>query len=247
MKNPTILIVEDEALIAMHIKTILEEQDYEVCTCNSVDDAITKVDEQYISLVLIDINLNKDKDGVDLGMYLLEKDSIPYIYTTSYADKVTLDKVNQTRPFGYIVKPFKEVDILSTVSIVLNNCKHKEIDSTRKKDVPDDPIPYRLKQVINYINENLHEKLEIEELAAKTQWKRHHFMKIFMKYLDVSPYQYILIRKIEKAKTLLQESKIPLNEIAYELGFNSYANFSNAFKKNCNMTAEHYRKRFQKK
>ncbi|MGH1385299.1 response regulator transcription factor [Kordia sp.] len=243
MRKPTILVVEDEALIAMHIKTILEQQSYNVCTCNSIEKAIICVETQFISLILIDINLNTKKDGVDLGKYLLEKDSVPYLYITSYTNKTVLDRVNETRPYGYIVKPFKEVDITSTVSIILNNYKHREIDSNRSENATEDHIPYRLREVISYINENIHEKLKIEELASKTTWKRHHFMKLFTKYLHVSPYQYILSRKIEKSKVLLAETNIPINEIAFELGFNSYSNFCNAFKKNSNITAKDYRNR----
>ena len=247
MKSCFVLIVEDEALIAMHIKAILEDEGYCVFLVNNVDDAISCIQKESIALVLIDIHLNKDKDGVSLGKYLLQLDRIPYIYITSYIDKETLDRVKETRPYGYIVKPFKDIDVITSTSIVLNNYKYKEIDILRKKEVPNDFIPYRLKEVIAYINENIEQKLEIDELASKSQWKRHHFMKMFTKYVHVSPYQYILTRKIEKAKILLVDTAIPLNQIAYELGFKSYANFSNAFKKNCNMTAENYRKRFQKK
>jgi response regulator RpfG family c-di-GMP phosphodiesterase len=57
-------------------------------------------------LILI---LNQNKDGVDLGTYLLAKDTIPYIYITSYSNnKVVLDRVNDTRPHGYIVKPLEQ-------------------------------------------------------------------------------------------------------------------------------------------
>lgn len=246
MKSPSVLIVEDEALIAMHIRAILEEEEYAVFTVNNVDEAITCIEKENIALVLIDIHLNKDKDGIILGKYLLQQDTIPYVYVTSFADKETIDRAKETRPYGYIVKPFKDIDVITSTSIVLNNYKHKAIDVCRKEVYFNDFIPFRLKEVICYINENIDKKLEIDELTSKTKWKRHHFMKQFMKYLHVSPYQYILTRKIEKAKTLLVDTAIPLNQIAYELGFNSYANFSNAFKKNCNMTAENYRKRFQK-
>lgn len=246
MNEVRILVVEDEALIAMHIKAILEAQNYEVVTCNSYECAISYIDDLFPSIVLIDINLNKNKGGLDIAKYLLKRDTIPYIYITSYADKDTIDRVNETRPFGYIVKPFKDIDVISTISIILNNYNHKEIDNTRNDTNNNDPIPFRLKEVIMFINENINNKLEIEELAAMTPWKRHHFMKLFSKYLKVSPYQYILSRKIEKSKIMLSETTIPINEIAFELGFNSYSNFCNAFKKNCQITAENFRKKNQK-
>ena len=246
MESLKILVVEDEALIAMHIKCILEENDYEVTTCISYEEAIKIIDSWIPSLVLVDINLNKAKDGVDIGKYLLHNDTIPYIYITSYSDKETLDRVNETRPYGYLVKPFKGIDVITAISVVLNNYKHRAIDSSRTESIDEVAIPYKLRQVIDYINENIYKQIEIDELVAMTQWKRHHFIKLFSKYLNVSPYQYILTRKIDKSKALLEESTIPLNEIAYEVGFNSYSNFYNAFKKNCKITPEQYRKKNQK-
>ena len=245
--KPKILIVEDEALIAMHIKSILEEIDYEITDhVGSVEAAIEAIKKETPNLVLLDINLNKAKDGVDLGHYLLEKGTIPFIYLTSYADKITLDRVNETRPDGYIIKPFKPIDLTTTISIVLNNYKHKNIDSNYGKDELVPVIPSQLKEVINYINENIDKKLEIEELVNLTEWSRHHFIKLFTKYLNIAPYQYILSRKIEKSKSLLIETRMSTNQLAFELGFKSYSNFCNAFKKNNEISPLEYRNKFQK-
>lgn len=105
----TIVVVEDELLIALDIKEILNEQGYEVIiNVTSVEKAIAIIEEHDPILVLIDINLKQDKDGIELGQYLLIKDKIPYIYLTSYHDKLTLDRVKDTRPHGYIVKPLKK-------------------------------------------------------------------------------------------------------------------------------------------
>jgi AraC-like DNA-binding protein len=240
-----ILVVEDEALIAMHIKAILEEADYEVfINVNSVEAAIAHIESDCPNIVLIDINLNRTKDGVELGRYLLEKNCVPYLYITSYVDSSTLDRVKETRPNGYIVKPFKASDLVSNIAIILNNYSYKKIDLHNELDVPVETAPYRLKQVVQYINENIDKKLEIDELVELTEWRRHHFVKLFIKYLAVAPYQYILSRKIEKSKSLLKDTNIPINQIAFELGFKSYSNFCNAFKKHNNEVPLDYRKKY---
>lgn len=244
--KPQILVVEDEALIAMDIKSILEELGHEVVVHNAVDAAIAYLKIANPVLVLIDINLHKDKDGIELGRYLLEKNSIPYLYLTSYSDKMTLDRVKETRPAGYIVKPFKPADLISNVAIVLNNYKHKNIDLVNNQNTLMETIPYRLKQVIQYINDNIEKKLDIEELTHLTEWKRHHFIKLFTEYIAVPPYQYILLRKIEKSETVLIETNIPIHQIAFELGFKSYSNFCNAFKKCNSITPTAYRSKYQK-
>ena len=179
--KPKILVVEDEALIAMHIKAILEEVDYQVfINVNSVEAAIAHIETDCPNIVLIDINLNRNKDGIELGRYLLEKNCIPYIYITSYVDNITLDRVKETRPSGYIVKPFKTSDLVSNIAIILNNHSHKKIDLHKAPETPIETTPYRLKQVVQYINDNIDKKLEIDELAELTGWRRHHFIKLFV-------------------------------------------------------------------
>ncbi len=230
--KPKILVVEDEVLIAMQIKSILEEMGYDVfINVYSVESAIQHIEADSYNLVLVDINLNKAKDGIDLGRYLLEKNTIPFIYITSYSNKMTLDRVNETRPYGYIVKPFKPSDLVASVSVVLNNYKHREIDPLRIENKTPDEVPFKMRIIINYINDNLNRRIEVEELITISKWKKRQFSRQFINFLHVSPYQYILNRKVEKAKSLIEETITPINEIAFDLGFKSYSNFCNAYKK----------------
>ena len=210
--RPKILVVEDEIIIAMQIKSILEDEGYEVIiNIYTVDAAIQQIEQQNLSLILVDINLNKSRDGVDLGHYLREKSEIPFIYITSYSNKSTLDRVNGTRPDGYIVKPFKPCDIISNIYIVLNKYKHKKIDDViESSNEKFDHVPYKLKIIVKYINENIYDKIEVQDLVALTNWKERHFSRLFLEYLQVTPYQYILTRKIERAATQIEEIKLPI-------------------------------------
>lgn len=244
MIRPKILIVEDELLIAKDISIILEGEGYEtVIGITTVNEAIEIVNQENFVLVLIDINLRSNSDGVDLGNFLLKKDTIPFIYITSHSDNVTLDRVKDTRPHGIIIKPFKAIDIKSTVSIVLSNFKHKHIDVFRNDEEHKiDVVPFILKNVIQYINDHITEKIEIQQLTEMTKWSHHHFIRIFTKYINQTPYQYILKKKIEKARAIICETDISLSSIAIDLGFSSYSNFCNAFKKETGKTPEMYRK-----
>ena len=242
--NRKILVVEDEALIALDIKLILEKEGYEVITnIKTVDTAINCIEEHHPILVLIDINLNQNKDGVDLGNYLLARDTIPYIYISSYSNKVILERVNDTRPHGYIVKPFRAENLITTISVVLNNFKHKNIDTLRAENPTQEAIPSKVRSIVDYINTNIDKKLEVEQLLQATKWTKRHLTRIFMQYLKISPYQYILNRKIEKASSLIKETDMPINEIAFELGFQNYSSFCTAFKKVNDETPENYRKK----
>lgn len=239
----TILIVEDEFLIARNIKNILNAEGYDVITdIESVDDAIIVLESQEINLVLLDINLKKAKDGIDLGHYLLEKATIPFIYITSYSDKITLDRAAETRPNGYIVKPFKTVDLKTTVTLVLSNFGLRKIDESRSFDSTTDDSPFILKKVVDYINENVNKHISMEELAALTRWESQHFQRQFNRYIGKTPLKFITFRKIEKAKALLIETEIPTRQIGFEIGFSSHGNFCKTFKNYTGKTPEEYRK-----
>ncbi len=245
MKNK-ILIVEDELLIAKDISIILENEGYETkMGITTADDAIQELEKNNYNLVLIDINLRNSSSGTKVGNYLLIKDKIPYIYITSYSDNVTLENVKETRPYGIIIKPFKPVDVITSVSIVLNNYKHKNIDVLRKPEVPIGDVPFILKNVIDYINTNLHKKLELNEISEISKWSHQHFIKVFTQFIGQTPYQYILQKKIEKAKAVITETDIPLTAVAFDFGFESYSNFFNAFKRETGYSPDFYRKMYR--
>jgi AraC-like DNA-binding protein len=236
-----ILVVEDEAIIAYDIKGILETNYHVIINIKTVEEAITIIEIEKPDLVLIDIQLRADKEGTDLGEYLIKKDVIPFIYITSLTDRMTLEKVKNTRPYGYIVKPFKTEDLETTVFLALNTFKYRKIDNLRSENEILNDIPFRIKETINYINQNLHDKIDIETLAEITNWKTHHYIRVFTRYMGVTPYQYILTRKIEKSKVLLLDKSISVSSIAFDLGFQSYSNYINAFKKIIGSTPESYR------
>lgn len=232
MKNK-ILIVEDELLIANHIKLILEKIE---CDCyigiSSVAEAKILISQIDFNLVIIDVTLTDDFDGTYLGEYLLKKDTVPYIYITGSTDLITIERIKQTRPHGVIIKPFKNIDIVSSVSIVLNNFIYKKIDVLRSSDNPYvDRSPFIIKKTIEYVSKNIMHKIDVSILANIANWSEQHYIREFNKYMGTTPYQYILEMKIEKSKILLIETNISTTNIAYDLGFSSYSNFCNAFKK----------------
>lgn len=243
MLNPQILIVEDELLIAKDISLILEQEGYGTqIGITTVEEAVVELSTKKYALVLIDINLRNGSDGVALGNYLLELDSIPYVYITSHADNVTIDRVKDSRPHGIIIKPFKPLDIKTTVSVVLNNYKHKHIDVFRSEEQLVNDVPFLLKKVVKYIEENISNRIDINELAQMTRWSSQHFIRVFTQFMGDTPYQFILKKKMEKAKVLITETDISMKDIAFELGFQSYGNFCKLFKRETGKNPDEYRK-----
>lgn len=117
MKSLNIYIVEDEPLIAATIKAALLKQGYNVV--GDAEDAVTALKDIAMlqpDLVLLDIQLDGNKDGVDLAQEL-DLQQIPYLYLTSQTDPETIERVKATQPLGYIVKPFTEHSLRSNIEL----------------------------------------------------------------------------------------------------------------------------------
>jgi len=120
MTDNRIWIVEDESIVAMDLKSRLQSRGYEVLGISgSGEDAVEKIRQHKPDIVLMDIVLKGDMDGIAASGIIKEELGIPVVYLTAYADTKTLERAKQTEPYGYISKPFKESDVMSTLEIAL--------------------------------------------------------------------------------------------------------------------------------
>ena len=121
MKLLNIYIVEDEPLITATVETALKKQGFKVIgDSDEYDEALEQIDKNRPDLVLVDIQLEGDKDGIDLAMQLDDR-KIPYLYLTSQTDPQTIKRVKETHPLGYIVKPFTEAGLRSNIELAWHN------------------------------------------------------------------------------------------------------------------------------
>ena len=118
--NSKILIVENERLIADDIKLQLEDLGYDVVgiSCNGKD-ALEKTSERKPDLILMDIVLTGDVDGIETAQKINEHYSIPFIYLTAYYDDEILKRASSTQPAGYITKPFSSVGLHAAIQMAL--------------------------------------------------------------------------------------------------------------------------------
>ena len=120
MSKTRILVVEDESIVAKDIQKSLEKLGYEVpATASSAASAYEKLEEIQPDLVFLDIKLKGDEDGIHIAEHIKDKYNIPVIFLTSYVDQATLDRAKVTEPYGYLVKPFNESDLKTTVEMAL--------------------------------------------------------------------------------------------------------------------------------
>lgn len=124
MGKVKILVVEDSKSTANLIKMSLEKLGYAVsATVGSGEEAIKKTEENNTDLVLMDIILEGEMDGIEAANIIHSRFDIPVIYITALADKNMLKRAKITEPFGYLIKPFKEQELYSNIEIALY--KHK--------------------------------------------------------------------------------------------------------------------------
>jgi DNA-binding LytR/AlgR family response regulator len=127
-KSINILIVEDNVLIADDMQMILEDMGYSVvANVTSYEKAIIALKDNIIDLALLDIQLATEKSGIDIGKHIRENYDIPFVFITSNSDKETINQAKEVKPNGYLVKPFEEKDLYTTIEITMSN--FEETDS----------------------------------------------------------------------------------------------------------------------
>jgi two-component system, cell cycle sensor histidine kinase and response regulator CckA len=115
-----ILIVEDEGLIARDIASRLERSGYAVVgIAEAGDEALRKVEEFAPDLILMDIRINGDMDGVETATRIQEQFDLPIIYITAHSDRETLDRAKITAPFGFLTKPLHQTNLKDSIEIAL--------------------------------------------------------------------------------------------------------------------------------
>ncbi len=120
MSSARVLVVEDESVTAMDIEERLQRLGYSVlAVVSSGEEAIRKVEETHPDLVLMDIKLSGDTDGVQAAQDVQSRLGVPIVYLTAFSDNATWDRVKSTEPFGYLVKPVKDRDLETSIEIAL--------------------------------------------------------------------------------------------------------------------------------
>ena len=116
-----VLIVEDEPIIADDIALTLGDLGFDVADIvNSADLALAAIKRTQPDLVLLDIRIKGEKDGVRLAHEMNEQFDIPFVFLSSLYDEQTLHRAKSTQPSGYLVKPYKEQDLKVTLELALS-------------------------------------------------------------------------------------------------------------------------------
>ena len=135
MGKINVLVVEDEFIVAKDIQQSLKKLGYTVVgSASTGEKALELVAAEKPNIVLMDIMIKGDMNGIETAEKVKKEFQIPVIFLTAYADESTLAKAKITQPYGYIIKPFKEIDLQTSIEMALY--KHqKEQEAEKERDL----------------------------------------------------------------------------------------------------------------
>ncbi len=120
MSKVKLLLVEDEIIFAMDMKQKLENAGYSVLgIVTNLQETMSAIQNEVPNIILMDIMLNEEDDGVSIAKKIRQNYFIPIIFITAFTDKETFDRAKETMPYGYILKPISERDLFVTIDLAL--------------------------------------------------------------------------------------------------------------------------------
>jgi signal transduction histidine kinase len=167
MKKVKILVVEDEGIIAMSIQSTLKNLGYTVLSLAVTGkDAVKKAGDDKLDLVLMDISLRGEMDGIEAAGHIRSKFNIPVVYLTAHSDEKMLMRAKVTEPFGYIVKPFDDRDLRIAVEMALHKHRIEDEMKMRLEGLVEERTK-ELKETYKRLNDEIKEKLNYRAEAFR--------------------------------------------------------------------------------
>ena len=173
-KNVRILIVEDEFVTLDLLRDYLEESGYEVSgDAMSADEAIKILEKGETDFAMLDINIKGDKNGIWIAEQIQKKYKIPFVFLTAFSDSATVKTAAGTHPYGYLVKPFTQADIYTTIEIALTNFNEQRRGHRASEHQPDSHTVLQLTDTI-FVKDNLiFKKIKIKDIQYVQAYKNY--------------------------------------------------------------------------
>lgn len=174
-RGPKVLIVEDELLVAMDIQQMLTHLGYVVfAPTASAEEAIASASATCPDVVLMDIRIKGERDGIETASVLGQRFDVPVVYLTAHADANTVERAKQTAPYAYLTRPFTEGALTSAIEIAAfkhrTDRKLRERErwfSTTLRSIGDAVVTVDLSGKVSYLNPEAERLLGISRMARR--------------------------------------------------------------------------------
>lgn len=184
--NISILIIEDEAVVAHDIARRVKKLGYAIAAIKHGSiEALAFLEIHTPDLILCDININGPEDGIDIAQYVQANKKTPLIFLTALSDRGTLDRAKKTLPYGYIVKPFDNHDLLTAIELALY--KHSieleklAISIEKINRITKEPITDREFEMLEDICKGMTNNQISEERFISVSTVKYHISKLLEK------------------------------------------------------------------
>jgi two-component system response regulator LytT len=229
-----ILIVEDDSIIAEDLAGYMEDFGYQAMqTASNAEEALKLLKHELPDLILLDVGLEGEIDGIQLAQLIQEKYDLPFIFLTAYHDDKTIERIKSTRPAGYLVKPIDERSLKTSIEVGLYNFKHsnlevvdKESQDTRVDSFNEDHFFIKVKQGLqkillkdilffeaydNYSYVHTHDKKHIVSMpliAIENKIASKYFIRVHRSYII----NIEKIQGIEDDNIIIDGKSIPIGK-----------------------------------
>ncbi len=228
-RNLSALIVDDEWIVARGVQKTLEVDGYAVTgVASSAHDALLSVEQRRPDLALVDIVISGPVDGINLACLLRERHGIPSIFLTAHTDQPTMQRALRASPIGYVVKPFQESQLLSSVQLATAGLTPSVSASTASHGEHNDPASHA-----GHANRDApRPELELHDAGAPDTPRQDQFRRVAQVLTDWPPRsprrQVLTRREFEVVRLLLANGRV--SSIAEDLGL-SPATVRNHFRR----------------
>lgn len=229
MDKLKILIVEDDVNIAETLSDMLETMDHEVVgTFDNGPEALIFLRDHQADLVLLDIQLRGNMNGIEVAGEIQSKYDMPFIFTTAFADAETIAKAKEKGPYGYIVKPYGMKDIFAAIELAMSNYNlmaELKTPKTITAEVRKDHLYLKVDTKLVKVNENdlLYVEAKGDYMLFKTN-EKGYIVNVTMKKVEekLNPEKFLKIHRsyiinldkivdIENTTLVINDKVIPIS------------------------------------
>ncbi|MDV3427031.1 MAG: helix-turn-helix domain-containing protein [Bacillota bacterium] len=236
------LIVDDEKHVSQAIIALGEWEKYSIKEpfyASNGQDGLTAMREIRPNIVFVDMKMPIIDGREFLKLATAEFSDVQYIVISGYNEFELARAALKFSVIDYLLKPIDEDELNSAIGKAICNLNKNSSDELRKNEKQEIKIEvknentspkYITKEIKHYIDENYFKEITLSMFSDKYHFSKEYLTKIFKEHYDCGIYEYALNMKMSRARELLRDSEVSINEISLRLGYSNNNYFSKAFK-----------------